>query len=252
MRVHRWSHFICPLGVTLGLAMGAGPARAQEVIIGKDGRTQRVAVQEVSGGNLKVKVGAGTMGVPLASIARVKMEPPAGYEKALKAYQSRDFGTALAETKVLTDRFRGLPADWARQLSSMLGDIYVAIGKYADAETAYAAFEKAYPGAGSTQSSVGRARIAVAQQKWDEAKKLLEPVAAQALGQKNLADAPVIAYSQTFHLLGQVKEQAGDLNGALEDYLRTVAIFHHDPSAVDEAQKRANALRQRNTGLAVP
>lgn len=218
----------------------------------KDGRSQSVEVRGVSGRNLQVKVGAGTIGIPLTNIARVQMTPPTGYRKALAAYQKRDLSKALAETRVLADKYRGLPADWAKQLSSLLGDIYVALGKYDDAADAYTSFEEAYPGAGSAQSAAGRARIAVAQQKWDEAKKLLEPLTQQALAEKNQADAPDIAYSQAFNLLGQVKEQTGDLAGALEDYLRTVAIFYHDPAAVAEAQKRADALRQENTALVVP
>ncbi len=240
------------LCLAVSLLGALASAQAQDVVFTKDGRTQAVEVVGVSGSNLQVKVGAGTIGIPLTNVARVKMDPPAGYAKAVRAYQARDFGTALAETKVLAEKYRGLPADWARQLSAMLGDIYVAIGNYEAAEAAYAAFEKGYPGAGSTQSNVGRARIAVAQKKWDEAKKLLDPVAAEALASKNLGAGPVLAYSQTFALLGQIKEQAGDLQGALEDYLRTVALYYHDPAAVADAQKRADEIRQQNKTLAVP
>lgn len=252
MRASSWFSLILFPSAVVILALTMATAVAQDVVVTKDGRSQNVAVQGVSGGNLQVKVGAGTIGVPLSNIARVNMKPPAGYDKAVAAYQAHDYGAALAEAKVLADKFRGLPTDWARQLSSMVGDIYVALKKYGDAEAAYAAFEKAYPGAGSTQSNVGRARIAIAQQKWDEAKALLEPVAKEALSKAKLTDAPVLAYSQTFELLGQVKEQGGDSAGALEDYLRTVAIFYHDPAAVSDAQKRADALRQKNTALSVP
>lgn len=243
---------ICAAAVLAGAAVVLPQAQAQDTVITKDGRSQSVEVQGVSGSNLQVKVGAGTIGIPLANIARVRMNPPAGYDKAVRAYQAGDHGTALAETKVLAEKYRGLPADWARQLSAMLGDIYVALGKYEDAQAAYAAFEKSYPGAGSVQSSVGRARIAVAQKQWDEAKKLLTPLAAAAAAAKNSDGSAALAYSQTFVLLGQVKEQAGDQAGALEDYLRTVAIYYHDPAAVADAQKRADALRQQNTALAVP
>ena len=47
-----------------------------------------------------------------------------------------------------------------------------------------------------------------------------------------------------FLILGQVKESEGNAPGALEDYLRTVTIFHHDPAAVSAAQERADALRK--------
>lgn len=253
MSVRRWFPPLQSLfAAALFLGLLAESAPAQDVVFTKDGRSQTVEVQGVSGSNLQVKVGAGTIGIPLANVARVQMKAPAGYAKAVAAFQKRDLGTALAETRVLADKYRGLPTDWARQLNSMLGDIYVALGKYEEAESAYANFEKAYPGAGSTQSAVGRARIAVAQEKWDEARKLVEPVTQQALAEKDLTQAPVNAYSQAFNLLGQIEEHEGNLEGALEDYLRTVAIFHHDPAAVAEAQTRADALRQQNTALVVP
>lgn len=251
MSVKRWFHPLQTL-FAASLFLGALHATAKEVVFLKDGRSQAVEVQGVSGTNLQVKVGAGTIGIPLASVDRVQMTAPSGYAKAVAAFQKRDLGTALAETRVLADKYRGLPTDWARQLNSMLGDIYVALGKYEEAEASYANFEKAYPGAGSTQSAVGRARIAIAQEKWDDARKLIEPVTQKALAEKDLSQAPVNAYSQAFNLLGQIEEHNGNLAGALEDYLRTVAIFHHDSSAAAEAQGRADALRQQNTALVVP
>jgi hypothetical protein len=39
--------------------------------------------------------------------------------------------------------------------------------------------------------------------------------------------------------------------GALEDYLRTVTIFHHDPASVAAAQERADALR-KDRNVVVP
>ena len=47
------------------------------------------------------------------------------------------------------------------------------------------------------------------------------------------------------YALGEIKENEGDLSGALADYLRTVAVFYHDSSAVSAAQERANALLSR-------
>jgi hypothetical protein len=48
-----------------------------------------------------------------------------------------------------------------------------------------------------------------------------------------------------------IKEQSGDLPGALEDYLRTVTIFPEDRVAAAVAQASADSLR-REHGTTVP
>ena len=238
--------------VLAGALVLAESASAQHLVRMRDGRTTQAEVLGVSGTNLQVKVGAGTVGMPLANVASVEMPAPAGYAKAVEGFNSGDYVTALAETQAIVSKFRGLPTEWARQASGMLGDIHVALGNMSEAETAYTQFQEAYPGQGSLQSDVGRARIAVAREQYDDASNLLAPVAEAALQEKNPAGAPALAYSQAFYLRGRVKEASGDTAGALEDYLRTVAVFHHDPTAVKEARQRADALRQNNPELTVP
>ena len=57
---------------------------------------------------------------------------------------------------------------------------------------------------------------------------------------------------RAFYVSGQIKEQSGDLPGALEDYLRTVAIFPEDRVAAASAQERADAIRKDNGAITVP
>jgi hypothetical protein len=66
------------------------------------------------------------------------------------------------------------------------------------------------------------------------------------LSEKTIPPAKALAYSQAFLVSGQLKEEEGNLQGALEDYLRTVTLFYHDPSAVTAAQQKADALRSRD------
>ena len=51
---------------------------------------------------------------------------------------------------------------------------------------------------------------------------------------------------------GKVKEAAGNLQGALEDYWRTVTLFYYDRVAVASAQERADALRAAHPEVAAP
>ena len=52
--------------------------------------------------------------------------------------------------------------------------------------------------------------------------------------------------------MGEIKENEGNLPGALEDYLRTVTLFYYDRVAVAAAQERADALRAAHPEVAVP
>ena len=236
------------LGISTATALIGFPGHAfGDVVTTMDNRRQEVKVVGVSGTNLQVQVGAGTLGIPLASIKEVQMPAPSELTQAQQAFAARDYRRALSLASGVVEKFKGMPAEWAQLATSMLGDVYVAMNDLAKAEAAYKEYQRLYPGAGSLQADVGIARIAVSKKDLATAKQKLEPIATQALKDKNVSRTHALAYSQAFFILGQVKEAEGNRVGALEDYLRTVTIFHHDPSAVTAAQERADALRKDRT-----
>ncbi|MDP9292797.1 MAG: hypothetical protein M3O82_10610 [Verrucomicrobiota bacterium] len=230
------------LFLALGSAL-AMTAHAQDKITLKDGRTQDVKIVGVSASSVQVQVAAGVVGIPLANVAQVSMTPPPEFAAALAAYEAKDFPKALAAAKSVTEKFRGLPASWAQQAASLTGDIYVALNDMAKAEEAYNDFQKSYPGASSVQTDVGLARIAVRKNDFAGAKQKLEPLSAQALQEKNPAKNSALAYGQAFYLLGQIAEAEKEPAVALQNYLRTVAIFPEDRIAAASAQERADAIR---------
>lgn len=239
--------------VAVALLLGSG-AHAQDVVITTDGQQRQVKVVGVSpsGANLEFLVGAGKLGLPLASVREVRMNPPAEFGQALAAYQAKEYPKALTLLKSVVDRFRGMPAPWAQQASALLGELYIQTNDLAKAEEAYNEFRRRYPSGGSLQSEVGLSRLAVAKQDYATARQKLEPITDAALKEKAPNPANGLAYSQAFLVSGQVKEAEGNLPGALEDYLRTVTLFYHDQTAVISAQERADALRAAHKEVTVP
>jgi tetratricopeptide (TPR) repeat protein len=225
---------------------GASPNVRADVITTLDNRRQEVKVIGVSGTNLQVQVPSGMMAIPMASIREVQMAPPPELAQAQQAFAAKDYKRALLFASQVNEKYKGMPAEWAQLAAGMLGDLYVALNDLPKAEAAYRDFQRMYPGGGSVQADVGIARIAVSKKDFATAKQKLEPIAAQALKEKNVPRTHAFAYSQAFLVLGQVKESEGNAPGALEDYLRTVTIFHHDPAAVSAAQERADALRREH------
>lgn len=180
------------------------------------------------------------------------MTPPAEFANAQKAFEAKNYDATLTLLKVL-DKYKGLPAEWAQQAAALWGDVYIEKNDLAKAEAAYKEFQRIYPGGqGGVQSELGLARLAVAKKDMATAKAKLEPLVAKATEDKSVNRAAGLAYSQAFYLMGQIKEQEGDLAGALENYLKTVTIFYYDRSAVALAQEKADALRKANPTIFIP
>lgn len=216
-----------------------------DVVTTMDGRRTELKILGVNGPMLQVQVPAGTVGIPLASIKEVQMVVPPEFAAANRHFAAKEYSKALAIIKALTDKFKGVPVDWAQQATGMLGDLYITNNDLPKAEAAYKDFQRLYPGIGSTQAEVGMARVAISKNELAAAKQKLQPIADAALKEKFVPRANAFAYSQTFLALGQIKEKEGDLPGALEDYLRTITLFYHDPSAVSLAQERVDDLSAR-------
>ncbi|MEI6351953.1 MAG: hypothetical protein WCP06_12705 [Verrucomicrobiota bacterium] len=228
-------------------------AAAQDKITTKDGRTQDVKIVGATPLSVQVQVGAGIIGIPQASIAPngIVMAAPPEVAAANAAYSAKDFPKALATVKPVLEKFKGLRVDWAKQASSLLGDIYTEMNRLPEAEAAYNDFRKMYGGQGSIQTDVGLARVAISKKDFATAKAKLEPIKERALKEKYPAPEFASAYSQTFYLLGQINEAEKEYVPALENYLRTVTLFFNDPAATSAAKERADALR-KDHGITVP
>ena len=232
---------------------------AQDRLIFKDNHVQDGRIVGMTGNTVLVDVatssGTGRMGFDLGLISRVDASPPPAFQAGSAAYAAGQWDRALAAWKPLVEQYRGLPTDWARQAAGALGDLYVEKNDLPKAEAAYNDFRRVYPGGGGSQlrSSVGQARIAFAKNNTAQARQALEPIMQAAL--KNPADVPPLdsaAYGQAFYLSGQLHEQEGNFQAALEDYLRTVTLFYQDGEATARAQKSADALRTAHKDVSVP
>ncbi len=229
-----------------GLCGLAGRQASADVYYTRDGQPHEAKILGCTGTTLQVVIAAGQMGVPLATVVKVDMPPPPEFAAVQKLASARDYAKLLGPVRVLAEKFKGLPTEWAQRASAMHAEALLNTGDLEKAEAAYKDYQKFYPGAGSLQSEVGMARIALSKNNVDEAKKKLEPIAASALVDKAPSSLNAAAYSHVFLALGQIKEKEGDKSGALESYLRTVALFAEDSGAVASAQELADKLIEQN------
>lgn len=227
--------------VIIAVVAMCGVLHAQDTVVQK-GQPPRVGqISAVVDGKIKIKVGPVETTIPLDQVVSVTKAAPKSYDDSLASWQKGDAAGTLTTLKPLVESFRGLPVPWAERASALLGDVYLSLGQIPDAETAFAAFQKAYP-ASTALADIGLARLAVEKKDFPGAKTRLDPIIAEATQTLMAPTGKNAMYGQAFYLMGMVNEAGGDYPEALRDYLTTVTVFAEDQAVAAKAQERADAL----------
>ncbi len=246
------------LALGFGAGLLASAASAQDRLVFKDNHVQEGKVTGMTGNSVMVNLtttsGApGQIGFDLNLLNRVEAAPPPTFQAGNAAYAAGDWDKALSIFRPITEQFRALPTDWARQAFAVLGDIYVEKNDVVRAEGAYNDFRKLYPGGNSLHFNLGQARIAFARANDAAARQQLDPIVAAALkNPTGVSRTDNAAYGQAFYLLGQLQEKDGQPADALQDYLRIVTVYYQDSGTTARAQQRADALRAAHKDLTAP
>jgi len=218
----------------------------------RDNRVETGRVVGVRNGNVMVAVTGGEKGWPLAVVSRVEMAEPAALTAARSALRAGDAARAIGGLRPIVEQFKGLPAAWAEEATGLLGEAYIAAADLPEAEATFSDFKRFYPGGrGAVRADLGMAMLDLSRNKPAAARKRLEPIVAGALKRGAVTAEDGATFGQAFLLLGRAQEAESRYPQALESYLLTVTVFHHDPAAAEEAQKRADDLRARQT-VSVP
>jgi hypothetical protein len=228
------------------LVLSPSSSWSQDLVTLKDGSKRQGAIVGIDAQkNIRVQTqsasGVVTATVPLANVEAVSMNPPADLLAAEEAWQNGNAAAAVAKLDPLVNSFLGLPAPWVQRATLLLIDTLLDTGKTDEAEAILVKFQQAYPGNADSTALI-RAKIAIARNNFIGARPLLAPIIEEAK-QTNLADTTQsIKFGQAFFLMGQIRENEGDLPGALEDYLRSSTIFFADGATASKAQARADVL----------
>lgn len=240
-----------PLQLLFPLA-AACTALSQESITLRDGQVQPVHILGMTSSGLKVEIGQAVMVEPFSNFTAVTMSPPPEFAAAQAAYESGDTQKALTLDSSVVSNYRGLPTDWAGEAMLMLGDLYLAQNQPPQAEAAYKDYQQAYPSANPDEIAVGMAGVDIANNDYAAAGAKVAPIVQHALQQRNPPTPVAELYGRAFFVSGKVKEHTGDLQGALEDYLRAAAVFPEDRVAAAGAQAAADNLRKAHSNVTVP
>ena len=160
-----------------------------------------VLITGVRGTKVTIRNAQGEIAYDLSQIQEVRKAAPPEFVQGQRLIESGDIEKALPLIKSVSDRFKGLPTNWASDSASMLGNLYISLRKLPEAEAAFDEFQKAYPGAGSAAASLGKARLAVERGKYAEARATAAHVVAEASAKKNVTRAESILYGQAYFVV---------------------------------------------------
>jgi len=242
------SILLAAAGTALAIAPGAW---AQDTVVLRNGQVREGKVVGVAGGNIRIQMGASTTGTPLAEVSEVRMEAPPEFNAAAAALADGKAADAVGALQKINDTFSGLPAPWAQRAAALLGDAKLAAGDKEGAAAAYDNLTRVYPGATSL-ANLGRARLLVESGVFAKAGPLLSPVVAASEKVAFPEPAQAGAVAQAHYLMGRIKEEAGELQQALDHYLKASAVFPYDKNAASSARQRADKLRAEHAGLIAP
>jgi tetratricopeptide (TPR) repeat protein len=228
------------------LAFGEASFAQHQLRLRNDPQPKVGTISGADGRTVQFQTQAGTLAYPLGNVEGVTMPPPAEVGQAQQALQAGDSARALQLWRAVNDKYKGLPTDWAKLAAASVANLLVSAGEFDRAEAAFRDLEQMYPGGGDLVAKVGKARIAIGKNDLLSAKDALVSIVDDALKLKNVPRENAFAYSQAFFAMGMINESEGNLQDALENYLRTVTIFFHDPSARTAALERADAIRASN------
>ncbi len=235
--------FMC--GLVVSTLAFAASVHGQHFVVQKDGQTRQGEVLGVRGGSIRIKIGPAETSIPLTSVQSVKMDPPADFTKLVETYRQGDAAAALPKLLDLLNQFKDLPADWVERAHALLPEVYLSMGKTAEAEVASRDFEKKYP-ASSNSLPLLQAKLAIAKKDFSLAREKLSPLVSLARQTMRPKGDDAVACSQALFLMGRIQEQSGEKSEALQNYLLVSTIFNQDSSATTQSRERASVLEKEN------
>ncbi|NBQ64366.1 MAG: hypothetical protein EBT95_02230 [Verrucomicrobia bacterium] len=198
---------------------------------------------------LVFKFDKGTLSYQRKQIAEVSLKERPGVAEGRKALEEGNMAEVVARWKEPVGQFLGVDNPWVLECAGGLGQAYLALGQVAEAETLYGKMKKGYTsGPASLRAEIG---LAVATSGRDTAGLLAKLQGLEGQLKESLRPLPAEreALAEFYFARGGALEKRGELQKALDDYLRVSVLYPDPPSLGQRSALKAEALRQANKGL---
>ena len=244
MRVSRWLVLLAVFGWSVVCGVGL----AEDVIITKN-QQFRGKVKSANKTGVTIEIaGQGVMTVARASIVQMTIEPPPSVLRGVEAYKKGNFKEAQISLAKVSAQYLGLDTPWAAEALVYYGRCCLMAGDYTGAEKAFSAFIAAYEEDHPMKmdAEIGLAETEVGLQNIDKALPKFQELAAQYDKQIKPSKEQLPYAAATFLGLGKCLETRGDAFGALNAYLKVIALYPTDSSMPEALFRAASIYRSRN------
>ena len=219
---------------------------AQDVIKTKN-QEYRGKIKSADSKGVTIEIPAqGSIVVPRSVIVDLTMSPPPNIAKGIAAYKKGDYKEAQANLAMVVRQFPGLDTDWAAAGIDYYGRACLMTGDIANAAKAFTIFLEAYDETHplAMDAEIGLAETDTDSKNFVKALPKFQELAAEFDKQVKPPNDQFPYAAAVFLGLGKCLEAQNDLKGALNAYLKVVALYPAD-NALPETFYRLAALYER-------
>ena len=224
--------FMCILGSFLACP----DAPAEDKLYTHQGGSQAGRITHVDGDGVWMDLGGAQSKFARTDISRVEIPVPDAANEGFKLYQDGKYAAAIAKIEPVVKQYEGLPQDWIEQAGYILAKCYLKTRDFTRALDCFGRAQKYYqdsPRISTAISGVAQAQFGLKNE--DAAARLLEPLVAEREKLLDLSDIDKEDMGCAFLTLGKCYHSKGEKEKALECFLKVIALYYTDPSAVSEA-----------------
>lgn len=232
------------------LLLCAVASPAEDVIITRTQRLHGKVKSADSKGVVIEIMGQGVLTVPRSAIVRLTVEPPPSIIRGIEAYEKGNYREAQLNLARAVNQYIGLDTDWAAKALVYYGRGCLTAGDTASAEKAFSAFLAAYDDDQPLRmdAELGLAETEVARNDIDKALPKFQELAAEYEKQLKPPKEQFPYAAAVFLGLGKCFEAKNDSNGALNSYLKVIALYPAD-DVLPETLYRAALIYQKQNKL---
>ncbi|MDW8343897.1 MAG: tetratricopeptide repeat protein [Verrucomicrobiae bacterium] len=225
----------------LGVVVAAGSTAwaSTDLVVTATG-IQTGQIVRVDSTAVVLRMPVGEISIPRAEIVEVRVPQPAEVETGINALGNRQFREAINALQPIVERYGGLEIDWVEEAMLRLGEAQVGARAFADARRTLDRFRTAYPNSRFAVTLVPKyARLAVAQGKCAEALPMVSKQIEELIYRKAITMEEELAVAESLIVWADCQREAGNLDDALDGYLKVVALFNASPPLTSEARMKA-------------
>jgi tetratricopeptide (TPR) repeat protein len=221
--------------------MATGTVRSDSVTT-PSGRYEGT-IKRIDAKGVTISIGVGETVIDLKQVAHVDLPRPAALDQGITLMAEGNHFLAAATLQPVVERFATVRVPgvaWAGEAILKLGDAYVGLQKYPEAERMYEGYGRLY--GGTKEIAIKQASIQFAQGNCSKAQEILNGLLDPMLKQEWWSDSERSLVVEGIMLRGSCLAKEGKLLEALDAYLLVVALFDGEPHRTMQARLEAGRL----------